>query len=307
MGCLYALFPLPKISMAQLRTRSVNFGHKLIYLLQEAWCGVQKGGWMNWAAISTLTLMLFLLGTTYIAHLQLEAMLQQMGNVLEITAYLKPDADTQALQAQIVTWNGVQAVRIIPKEVAWQQLLTDLGQSAAEAEALLGDNPLLDALKVATATSDTLSLLAGNLKQLPGIESVWYVQDLIRQLDQTHRSLRQLGIASIAILTSITLAVISTTIRLVTVSRREEIEIMQLVGASPRWIILPFLLQGAGFGFLGALLAGGLLWLGGILLAQILPPLTTPIGVGPLPLLLVGFGVSIGVLGSWFSVRRLAS
>jgi cell division transport system permease protein len=114
-------------------------------------------------------------------------------------------------------------------------------------------------------------------------------------------------------------AVITTTIRLIVMTRRREIEIMQLVGATKYWIYLPFILQGIAFGVVGAAIA----WL---MIASVQQFLANLLATGPdffqylvgrvqpdpiqlllLPLLLLSLGSSVGLMGSLFAVRRFAS
>jgi cell division transport system permease protein len=131
-----------------------------------------------------------------------------------------------------------------------------------------------------------------------------------------------LGWVSLTITTVLSLtavAVITTTIRLIVMARRREIEIMQLVGATTAWIYLPFILQGIAFGVAGAVIA----W---ALIASIQEFLANLLAKGPdfiqfivggaqpnplqlllLPLLLLSLGTSIGLIGSLFAVRRFAS
>jgi cell division transport system permease protein len=126
-----------------------------------------------------------------------------------------------------------------------------------------------------------------------------------------------LTITSLLSLTAI--AVITTTIRLIVMARRREIEIMQLVGATTAWIYLPFILQGITFGVVGALIAWFLITSVLHFIANLLA--TSPDfiqflagGVQPnpiqlllLPLLLLTLGGSVGLMGSLFAVRRFAS
>ncbi|MEM1309118.1 MAG: FtsX-like permease family protein, partial [Cyanobacteria bacterium P01_H01_bin.153] len=114
------------------------------------------------------------------------------------------------------------------------------------------------------------------------------------------------------------IAVITTTIRLIVMARRQEIEVMQLVGATNVWIYLPFILQGAFFGLVGAGVAWGLL--AGI--HQFLYELVnqqpdfiqflvnglqlTPQQAFLLPSSLLGLGCFVGLLGSLVAVRKYA-
>jgi cell division transport system permease protein len=125
-------------------------------------------------------------------------------------------------------------------------------------------------------------------------------------------------VAIVAIFTIIAIAVITTTIRLIVLARRREIEVMQLVGATAVWIYFPFVLQGIFFGITGAAAAYGMLMLslnllGGAIVNQ--PELIKSLTLGLttdlrlqllLPTVLVIFGAVIGVLGSLLAVRKFS-
>jgi cell division transport system permease protein len=67
-----------------------QFLTKLDYLLRETLLGLRRGGWMNWAAISTVTVLLFLFGMSLQASWKLEGLLSQFGSQVEVSVYLDP-------------------------------------------------------------------------------------------------------------------------------------------------------------------------------------------------------------------------
>ncbi len=130
--------------------------------------------------------------------------------------------------------------------------------------------------------------------------------------------LKTLTIKIILTLTLTAIAVTTTTIRLIAIARRQEIEIMQLVGATRTWIYLPFILQGISFGLLGGALAWSFISLTQQFLNRLLinqPDFIQFLRHGLqltisqtllLPLILLGFGATVGLMGSLFAVRKLA-
>ncbi|MFN9866053.1 MAG: cell division protein FtsX, partial [Pseudanabaena sp.] len=126
------------------------------------------------------------------------------------------------------------------------------------------------------------------------------------------------SVAIVAIFTVISIAVITTTIRLIVLARRREIEVMQLVGATATWIYFPFVLQGVVFGVVGAASAYLMLMLSLNLLGEAIvnqPELIKSLTLGLntdfrvqllLPLVLLILGSVIGVLGSLLAVRRFS-
>jgi cell division transport system permease protein len=282
---------------------------KLNYLLQETWLGIRRGGWMNWAAISTVAVLLFLLGTSLQVSWQINHFINQFGNQVEISAYLDTGVDAATLKPVIQRFSDVASVEAISKETAWNTLVKDLGQTNDQnVLKQLGGNPLVDELHIKAKSSQVVTAVAAQVKKLPGVESVQYVAEAVQQLAQLNRGLNWMSLGVTGFLTLAAIAVTTTTIRLIAMARSRELEIMQLVGATRSWVYFPFLLQGVVFGTVGAILAWLLIVVCQRFLAQILtgqPELLqillnqgTNGGIAPaivLPTILMGFGSLVGV------------
>ncbi|MDP8965190.1 MAG: ABC transporter permease [Cyanobacteriota bacterium] len=298
----------------------LQFLTKLDYLLRETLLGLRRGGWMNWAAVSTVTVLLFLFGISLQASWKLEGLLNQFGSQVEVSVYLDPGARIEMVQPVVRKLPEVTEVKTITKDQAWASLVKQLGISdIAGATEQLEGNPLVDELKVKARTSKDVPILAKKLTQVPGIEEVQYLDEALKRMQQLSQGLGWVSLTITTVLSLTAVAVITTTIRLIVMARRREIEIMQLVGATASWIYLPFILQGIAFGVAGAVIA----W---ALIASIQEFLANLLAKGPdfiqfivggaqpnplqlllLPLLLLSLGTSIGLIGSLFAVRRFAA
>jgi cell division transport system permease protein len=297
----------------------VQFLTKLDYLLRETLLGLRRGGWMNWAAISTVTVLLFLFGVSLQASWQLEGLLNQFGSQLEVSVYLDTGVQAETLKPIVATMPGVADAQSISKEAAWTALVKDLGVSDINgATKQLNGNPLVDQLKVKARSPQDVPAIAQSLAKLEGVDEVQYVDEAVQRVTQLNRGLSWVSLTITTLLTLTAMAVITTTIRLIVMSRKREIEVMQLVGATTSWIYLPFILQGVTFGITGAVLSWGLIssiqhFLNGLLAQQpeFVQFLANGIQISPLrmlllPLILLGFGSSVGIMGSLFAVRRIA-
>ena len=297
----------------------VRFFAKIDYLLRETFLGLKRGGWMNWAAISTVAVLLFLFGASLQISWQLENVLGQLGSQLEISVYLDENTTGESMQSRLLLVDGVASAKLIPKEEAWQNLMKDLGKNDLnQATKQLGGNPLVDEFKVRTVSSDRVPDVAKRISGLKGINEVWYTNEVVERIGQLRQALSNSSVAIVAIFTVIAIAVITTTIRLIVLARRREIEVMQLVGATAIWIYFPFVLQGVVFGLAGAgtaylMLLLSLNLLGGAIINQ--PELIKSLTLGLttdvrvqffLPAVLAIFGAVIGVLGSLLAVRRFS-
>jgi cell division transport system permease protein len=273
---------------------------------------------MNWAAISTVTVLLFLFGMQLTVSWQLDRLLNQFGSQLEISVYLKPDTKVNTITPLVAKQAEVTEVKLVSKEQAWAGLVKELGFSDIKSVTQqLDGNPLVDELKVKATTPQAVLPLSAKLAQLPGVDGVRYRSEAIERLTQLSQGLGWVSGTITTLLTITAIAVISTTIRLIFIARSREVEIMQLVGATAAWIYLPFLTQGVSFGLLGSGLA--LIFIT-LVQAGINNLLTNApdflqfitIGLQPdarkpwlLPFILLGFGSAVGLLGSFLAVRRL--
>lgn len=296
-----------------------QFLTKTHYLLRETLLGLRRGGWMNWAAVSTVAVLLFLFGISLQASWQLGGLLQRFGSQLEVSVYLSTGVQANDLQPVVAAMSEVETVQAIPKEAAWANLVQELGLSEINgATKQLEGNPLVDELKVKARSSAAVPVLAEKLSQIKGVEDVQYVDEAVKRVAQLNRGLSWISLLVIGLLTATAIAVITTTIRLIVLARRREIEVMQLVGAKTTWIYLPFILQGVFFGLAGSAIAWTFLlslqqFLNHLLAQQpeFFQFLTSGLQLSSLqlfllPLILLTFGSSVGILGSLFAVRRIA-
>ncbi|MBF2046302.1 MAG: ABC transporter permease [Elainella sp. C42_A2020_010] len=289
------------------------------YLLRETLIGLKRGGWMNWAAVSTVTVLLFLFGISLQASWQLEGLLTQFGSQLEVSVYLDTGIQAADLGSSVEAMPEVASVTTVTKEAAWSALLRDMGLADIQgATEQLNGNPLVDELKVKAKDAEAVPSLAQKLQAMQGVDQVLYVDEAVQRINQLNQGLNWLSFGMIVVLSLTAIAVITTTIRLIVMARRHEIEVMQLVGATTTWIYLPFILQGLVLGIVGAFIAWGLITGAQQFIASLLAQqsefiqflkITMRLSSQQswlLPLSLLGLGCSVGLLGSLFAVRKFA-
>ncbi|WP_088890247.1 cell division protein FtsX [Leptolyngbya ohadii] len=289
------------------------------YLLRETVLGLRRGGWMNWAAVSTVTVLLFLFGLSLQLSWQVDGLLNQFGSQLEVSVFLDTGVQAADLQPIVQAIPEVLSTEPVTKEDAWSGLLEEMGLSDIEgATAQLNGNPLVDELKVKAKTSSDVPALAQKLKQIQGVDEVQYIDEAVQRIAQLNQGLHWISLMMTIVLTLTAIAVTTTTIRLIVMARRREIEVMQLVGATTTWIYMPFILQGLALGAIGALIAWGLIIAVQRFMQELLSQqpaliqfLTAGMQLSPLetvllPLSLLALGGIVGLIGSLFGVRRFA-
>ncbi|MEM9137856.1 MAG: ABC transporter permease [Cyanobacteria bacterium P01_F01_bin.42] len=290
---------------------------KLRYLSQETWRSLKRGGWMNWAAVSTVTVLLFLFGLSLQTSWQVNGLLGQMGSRLEISVFVKPEFAGTTLESKISQFPDVADISLISKDEAWRSLLAEMGsEDVAGATAGLGGNPLVDQLSIRATSPEKVAGLVSSLSNLTEVDEVSYLDEALVHLSQLSNGFSRVSIVLVGLLTMTALAVINTTIRLIVLARQQEIEVMQLVGATSNWIYLPFLLQGITFGVMGAGIAGVLMISSRSLVQKTMmnqPNFLQSLSDGLsltlaqsllLPVVLLSFGSFVGFIGSLFAVRR---
>jgi cell division protein FtsX len=269
--------------------------------------------------VSTLLVLLFLVGIGVELSWGVDATVQSLGGQLEISVYLEPERQGVELQPQVAQLPHVAEVKVITKDQAWRNLLLEMGiQDEAAMETQLGENPLVDALRVKADSTEALGEVAERIRQLEGVDEVYYGDRIVEQLSQLQDMLRLGSLTITGVLALTAVAVITTTIRLIVMARRREIEVMQLVGATAAWIYLPFILQGCLFGVISAVGAWGLVLGSQQLLQELLEQLIalpflkvmqadrSQLEFWLLPSMLLGMGVFLGTTSSLIAVRKSA-
>lgn len=297
----------------------LQFFTKLGYLCRESLSSLRRGGWMNWAAISTVTVLLFLFGVCLQTSWQLDSLLDHFGNQLEISVYLQPETQGETVMPMVRVIPHIKDVRTIPKERAWQSLLEELGiADVEEATEQLEGNPLVDELKAIADNAKKVPEIVAQLNRIPGIDRIVYVNEARERLQQVQHGLSWIGFALTSVLSLTAIAVITTTLNLIAVARRNELEIMQLVGATKVWIFLPFIFQGVIFGLVGGGFALALITTLRTILSNLffvqtdfLNFLTEGLKLSALqltllPIIIFTLGISVGMVGSFLAIRRFS-
>ena len=235
---------------------------------------------------------------------------------LQLSLFLKDEVDEargQALAESFIKRDGVKQARYLSRE-----------QTAAEFRELSGFGEVLDLLERnplpavivvtpdASRSADQVEALAKELAALPEVELSQMDQQWLQRLQTLLTIVERVVLLVSALLGVAVLVIVGNTLRLDIEARRDEIEVMKLIGAPDAFIRLPFLYGGCWLGLLGS-------WVALLMLAVGLAVLQTPAaqlatlyhsdfavqgpGAGTI-LLIIGGGVLLGVAGAWWTVSR---
>jgi len=285
------------------------------FLIGEAVRDLRRAGRVAVSAIVLITLSLAALGGFWLLSLNLERAMAQWRERVRIIVYLKREPasrEAQALVARVQAVPGVAGVLYISKADALASLKQLLGKDASVV-AQLPVNPLPASLEVTpaadAATPEGARALLERLSSLPEADEVAGSADWVERLSQWQRLLTTIGLGIGAVLAVAAFLTVTTATTLILHARRQETEIMRLVGASETTIRLPLLLQGTMQGLIGAVLALTALVATHAVVAPSLEPLVNlTLGLESLAFLspanlvaLMLAGALMGGLGGWLA------
>jgi len=284
-----------------------------VYFTRRALEGMARGPYVALVGTATIFVALFAVGLLAGVLGGAERVLSAWAGQVRISAYLAPGTDLAAARAAVAAAAPGLEVRAVPAAAALRQLSEELGDQAHVLDGV-GPGVIPDAVDV-LAPGISLAgarALAAELRALPGVADVDYGNAWLEKLETLVSRARLAAVALFAALAVATAVLVGNTLRLAVFARREEIEILKLVGATDAFVSTPFLIEGLLQG-----LAGGALAVGALagLHALLVPRLQAAVGVaGALrltdtlpPALLLGLlggGAAVGLLGSALAVMR---
>jgi cell division transport system permease protein len=218
-------------------------------------------------AILTIAAGLFVLGFFLMVNSNLQRVVGRWSEAAEMSIYLKDEAtreQVQALEAIIDQSSLTDERRYLSKADALARFREDFPDLAGATERL-ERNPLPASLEIrlggrARTVATSVDELAVRLGSEPGVADVRYDRRWLSRLGSAVRFVRTIGLVVVALLAVAAAMTVANVVRLAAYARRDEIEIMQLVGAPFAFIRGPFVAEGILQGGLGALVAIVLLW-----------------------------------------------
>ena len=269
-------------------------------ILMEAVNDIKRTGIINLVIITTMAAILTIFGVLFRFTLSLSTFAGELGNVLEISVYLKSNSQPSVVKDRVREIKHVKSVRLISKDESWKGLKQELG---------LGEmaNPLPDTLRVKVDKPDNITQVLNQIKPMNGVEDIGYAKELAKKIKKLTHVVNTTTVLVIIISAALTITIINNTIQLVIQSRKEEIEIMRLMGVSNWYIKTPLIMQGAFYGFLSSIIAS--LPVGGIekpILDMhkffIVPPSEYSQSIVIISLVIIG--TVFGAIGSFISIKK---
>lgn len=286
----------------------------LPYSVREGIANFRRAKFAVAASTSAMSVALVLVGLFGLVTFEAQNVSSWLRDrVGEVEVFIDDEAssrEAEALHARLQTIPAVASTTFITQEEAQKIFAEEFGEGAE----IYSDSPFLPAsvrleLKSSYIHTDSISQMADQVGGFDHVDDVVFDQALLAQVQQNVRfiSLAALVLGGIVILAAIFL--VGNTIRLTIYARRLLIRTMKLVGATDAFVRRPFLVEGVLQGTIAGTIAAGIVWGLYRLMLRELPDLsvhttTTPYADWILVGSIIGSGVLLGWLGSYFAVRR---
>jgi len=284
-----------------------------LYFVRRALDAMARGPYVAIVGTATIFVAVFAIGLFAASLGSAQRLLEAWAGEVRIAVYLKPGADLVLAREEALKLADGRRVVAVPAAAALKRLAASLGDQANVLEGV-GPDALPDAVEVEAAGISLAGAkaLAERLRTVTGADDVDYGNAWLEKLERFVERARSASVFLLVALSLATAVLVSNTLRLAVFARREEIEIMKLVGATDAFVGAPFLIEGLLQGF-----GGGLLAVAALLAthAAAAPRLRAAVKLAealtlrdtlPLPLLgaLVAGGAAIGLLASTLAVLR---
>lgn len=280
------------------------------YIMNEGLSGFRRAKLSMSAAILTVSISLLLLSLFSILILNANSVIESLRNKVEIEAFLRdgltqPELD--AIEARITAIAGVQNVRYVSKDEAAEIFKEEFGEDIHK---VLDFNPLPASVKIylldGYKTARAAEAIYKSVKEIKGVEDVIYRKTLLEMLDKRAKTFLWIALTVGIFITISSMFLVANTIRLAIYAKRKIVQTMKLIGATRAFIRRPFILEGLIQGFLGGLLAAGVVFLIFNYLEEwVSVQLSDFVKVEPVWYgIIVGAGCVLGLLGSAISIRR---
>ncbi len=289
---------------------------KFKYSFSEAKKNVSRNGLMSIASLFTIACCLIILGVFAILSLNVNSITDQIKDQCEVQLYINagtPQERVEAIGNEIRAVDNVKEATLFTKEQTLEYAKNDM--FAGKEDLLDGfddDNPFSDSYKIILTDIEKTDTTVEALSGIQDVEKVVNKQDVVNIVLSVSSLLKKFSIAVMLVLLIVAIVIISNTVKLTVFNRRKEINIMKYIGATDRFIRVPFVLEGLIIGFLGAVLAFLVVFWGYFALLKYMTGLSFSVfklislsEVSPIiGILFVVFGCLIGVSGSAISMRK---
>ena len=231
------------------------------YFIRQAVVNILNNRAVHGIGLGTMVASLLIFGTFLLLFVNMNTWIQSWGRSLSVSVYLQ-DGISEATKGNVASLvrslPSAKIKRFISKEGALRDLKSALGSQAGLLDGL-SHNPLPASFEVvfrdARGQKTDLERIKGELEDIEGVEEVQYSEEWLKRFEGLMNMVKMIGFIIGGLLCMGVLFIVTNTIKLTIYSRRDEIEILKLVGATDWFVKTPFLLEGVIQGILGGVIA----------------------------------------------------
>jgi cell division transport system permease protein len=275
---------------------------------------IRRSPFHSLGAILILSITFYLLSRFVLELAATDKVLKHFESLPQAIAFFSDQAtpeDISSLQNKLETTSSVASMKFVSKEEALK-----IYQEQNKDDPLLLEMVTADilpaSLEVSAISPDALPKLAEIMRSHEGVEEVAFNQDITDRLNDWGRSIRVTGLARLTIFSIGSLMIIMLAISTKVASKKKEIEVMNLIGATKGYIVLPFLAEGVIYGLVSSFVGWGFAYLELLYSTPIILKYFGDIDLLPVPILFMflllgaemAIGILVGVFTSLLAARR---
>lgn len=287
--------------------------NRLGYLIKSGFTGIFSHGLMSFATVTITMACLIIMGSFGLLVVNINEMIAGLENENEVVAFVDEsltEDEARAIEPLIEAVPNVSGADFVTREQAMEEFQEDYDEDLFDE---LDPSVFRHRFVIHLTDISLMSQTKTDLEQVDGIAKVRAHLDYAEAFITVRNVVSIVSLALIIILIIVSFFIMSNTIKLATFTRREEIAIMRMVGASNGFIRCPFIIEGLVLGLLGGLLAFIIEWaLYSLLISKVIGGVASglisllPVSavVWPLLICFLAVGVLVGVVGGSSAIRN---
>ncbi|MBQ1224282.1 MAG: permease-like cell division protein FtsX [Clostridia bacterium] len=283
----------------------------LAYHLRESLASLVRNRLVNTGAVGLLITCLVMTGAFAMFMTNINLMVDEIGAVNEVSVYIDenaPDGTAAEVEEEIKKVGNVASVKFVSKEEALESLRDDFGDLL---DGLEEDNPLRDGFVIELSDQEFIEDTVSTLGKIKGVAKISYNGDVASKFVNVRNFVAMLGVGVIVVLGVVSVLIVTYSVRISVYTKREEIEIMKIVGATNMFVRAPFIFEGIILGIIGAAVSYGIVvlvymkvFVPGIERLNFVSALPFSEFALPLVIIYVAAGVLMGLFGGTFAINR---
>ena len=285
--------------------------------IRDAFKSVFRNFSLSIASISCITITLIIVALSILASFNVENFTKEIEKDMTIVVFLESNSDENTIRYvtnRIKNLSNVESYDFkdkatVKKEMQQESSIFNTIMEDWNNE----DNPLKDTYQIKVKKIEDISKTAKTIEKIKGVSVVRYGAGMVDKMVQAFSSIEKVAYGVVIALVVVTVFLIINTIKLTIFSRKREISIMRLVGASNLTIKMPFIIEGMILGVIGSIIPICIITFGylafyqhfdGYLYSKLIELIQPEPFIYEVSLIIVGIGILVGMIGSASAVRK---